>query len=60
MEGGKYMAQRFKPVCQFCGKVGGARAAGTSTGGTPNMTPTVSGKCPSSPTGKHAPRWEIA
>ena len=42
-------SKRFKPVCQYCGKVGG---------GTPNETPSILGKCPSSPTGKHAPRWE--
>ncbi len=53
-------SQRFKPVCQYCGKVGGGRAMGTPTGGTPNQTPSVLGKCPSSPTGKHAPRWELA
>lgn len=50
----------FKPVCQYCGKVGTMRYAGTPTGGTPNVTPNVQGKCPSSPTGKHAPRWETA
>ena len=54
------MAQYFKPVCQYCGKVGSSRNAGTSNGGTPNKTPTISGTCPASPTGKHAPRWEKA
>ena len=53
-------ALRYKPVCQFCGKVGTTRAAGTATGGTPNITPLVQGRCPASPTGKHAPRWERA
>ena len=54
------MAPRFKPVCQYCGKVGKNRAPGTPSGGTPNQTPVVQGKCPSSPTGQHAPRWERA
>jgi len=54
------MTPRFKPVCQYCGKVGGTRAAGTPSGGTPNTTPVVQGPCSSSPTGKHAPRWERA
>ena len=53
-------AVRYKPVCQYCGKVGSTRAPGTPSGGTPNMTPSVSGSCPSSPTKKHAPRWELA
>lgn len=53
------MATVFKPVCQWCGKVGSSRGTGsTMTGGTPNTTPTIPGKCPSSPNGKHAPRWE--
>lgn len=54
------MTPRFKPVCQYCGKVGGTRAAGTPSGGTPNTTPVVQGPCPSSSNGKHAPRWERA
>lgn len=51
-------APRYKPVCQYCGKIGMARNHGTPTGGKPNATPNVSGTCPSSPTGKHAPKWE--
>lgn len=47
----------YKARCQYCGKLG-STASGTSTGGTPNSTPHVPGKCPSSPTGNHAPKWE--
>lgn len=54
------MAPRFKPVCQYCGKIGTTRAPGTPSGGTPNQTPVVQGTCPASPTKKHAPRWELA
>lgn len=50
----------YKPVCQYCGKVGSARNHGTPSGGTPNSNPSVTGKCPASPTGQHAPRWELA
>lgn len=50
----------YKPRCQYCGKLGTSRCTGTPTGGTPNSTPNVQGKCPSSPTGKHAPKWERA
>ena len=49
----------FRARCQFCGKPGATRAKGTPNGGAPNMTPNISGKCQSSPNGKHAPRWEI-
>lgn len=52
--------QYYKPVCQYCGKVGGQRSTGTAQGGTPNAQPNIQGKCPSSPTGRHAPRWEMA
>ena len=50
----------YKPVCRFCGKVGSSRVHGTPTGGKPNATPNIFGNCPSSPTKKHAPSWEIA
>ena len=50
----------YKPECQYCGKVGGGRHSGTPTGGIPNMTPYISGRCPSSPNGNHAQRWVIA
>ena len=50
----------YRPRCQLCGKQGTSKQPGTLTGGLPNLTPTVPGKCPVSPTGKHAPRWEQA
>lgn len=61
-KGGSNMATKiyYKPECQYCGKVGGGRHSGTPTGGIPNMTPYISGRCPSSPNGNHAPRWVIA
>lgn len=52
------MAIYYRARCQYCGKLGGNIAPGTPTGGTPQLAPTVQGKCPSSPTGKHAPKWE--
>lgn len=58
------MANNYKPVCQWCGKVGNSYSYGTPTGGTPNMTPIVPGNCKCHPSGKpnmpHAPRWEKA
>ena len=49
----------FIAICQFCGKRGNTHAKGTPTGGTPRMNPQISGSCPSSPTGKHAPQWQV-
>ncbi len=55
------MTQYYKSVCQWCGRVGSHMPASPS-GGTPNCAPSVSGSCPSHPTGKpnmpHAPKWE--
>lgn len=57
------MADTYKAVCQYCGKIGN-RAFGSPTGGTPNITPSVVGKCPCHPSGNpnmpHAPKWEKA
>ncbi len=50
-------ARRYKPQCRLCGQIGSARNHGTPTGGVPNATPNVSGKCKASPTGRHAPMW---
>lgn len=50
------MAQtRWSSVCRFCGKKGGST---TSSSGRPTRNPpTIGGKCPSSPDGKHKPEW---
>ena len=53
------MAERYIASCQWCGKKGSIVAMGTPSGGTPKSTPTVSGSCPSSPNGKHAPQWVL-
>lgn len=56
MKGGVNMAQvKMKSVCQWCGRVG---RMGTYSTTNFNQTPSVPGKCPSSPNGQHAPRWE--
>lgn len=50
----------YVPVCQWCGQSGGAITRNVDT--PPSMTPRVSGKCKSHPSGKpnmeHGPRWE--
>ncbi|WP_432650594.1 hypothetical protein [Huintestinicola sp.] len=46
----------FVSRCQLCGKMGGKIS--TPSGKAPTSTPHVLGKCPASPTGNHAPRWE--
>lgn len=46
----------LKSVCQYCGRVG--HIVKTFNVSTFRQTPTVPGKCPSSPTGVHAPKWE--
>ena len=54
------MGIRYGNVCIWCGKSGGANYSGGSGGGTPSSTPPqIPGKCPSSPDGKHKPRWEM-
>jgi len=55
------MTQYYKAVCQWCGRIGSHMPASPS-GRTPNCASSVSGTCPSHPTGKpnmpHAPKWE--
>jgi len=49
----------YTNVCRFCGKSGGTKKLGSSSGGPPISTPfNIPGSCPSSPTGKHAPYWQ--
>ncbi len=42
--------------CQLCGKTGSKSS--TSKPVKPINTPYISGKCPSSSNGNHAPQWE--
>lgn len=52
------MATRyFVPTCMYCGKTGSRRPQ--SNGCRPSTAPpSMAGKCPSSPDGKHKPKWE--
>ena len=58
------MSEKYKPVCQYCGKQGNNTSYGTPTGGTPAANPQVYGTCPCHPSGNpnmpHSPRWEKA
>lgn len=48
---------RYITRCIYCGKRGTNNM--TTSGPAPRSTPNaMSGTCPSSPNGKHAPRWE--
>ncbi len=50
----------YVPVCVYCGKKDNGSGKGLSGGSAPGSSPRpMSGRCPSSPDGKHAPRWEI-
>ncbi len=50
---------KWEPICLFCGKkCGGGISRSDSAGAPATNPPTSSGKCPSSPDGKHKPRWE--
>ena len=50
---------RYITRCIYCGKQGSNNMM--KAGGPPKSTPSAMvGKCPSSPNGKHAPRWEEA
>ncbi len=54
------MGIRYGNVCMWCGKSGGSNYGPGPGGGAPSSTPpAISGKCPSSPDGKHKPRWEM-
>lgn len=46
---------KYAAVCLFCGKVGNRRTCSSRPAVAP---PSISGKCPSSPDGKHKPKWE--
>lgn len=49
----------WKSVCIFCGKSNPAGQRRLDYSGAPSMNPPMpSGKCVSSPDGKHHPRWE--
>ena len=50
---------KWDPICIFCGKkCGGGMTRSENSGAPTSNPPTPSGKCPSSPDGKHKPRWE--
>ena len=52
-------AIKYISRCIYCGVQG--NVAQTTASGPPRSTPnSIPGKCPSSPNGKHAPRWEEA
>jgi len=57
------MTDRYKSVCQWCGKAG-MYSYGALTGKFPDSAPFVPGKCPSHPSGKpnmpHKTKWEKA
>ena len=51
---------KWEAVCRYCGKKCETKSL-SDTQGRPNRAPmTPSGKCPSSPDGKHKPQWEKA
>ena len=51
---------KWQIVCSCCGKAGGPIKVASDTTGVPaGPAPNcMAGKCPSSPNGKHQPRWE--
>lgn len=51
---------KWDAVCIFCGRKCGGMSR-SETQGTPTTNPpNTSSKCPSSPDGRHKPRWERA
>lgn len=46
---------KYVTICWCCGKAGQRRTCSSRPASTP---PSIPGKCPSSPDGKHKPRWE--
>lgn len=53
--------ERWEPICIYCGKKCSGATSRPASAGKPTMNPPIpSGKCPSSPDGKHKPRWEQA
>ena len=51
------MNVQWVAVCRYCGKAGGKHTRSESQGRPTMNPPSMGGKCPSSPTGKHAPQW---
>ena len=50
---------KWESICLFCGKRHGGGMTRSESSGAPTTNPPMpSGKCPSSPDGKHKPRWE--
>ena len=49
--------QHYQAQCQWCGKTDGSKYVGLANGAPPNRAPNMPGKCQSSLTGKHAPKW---
>ena len=50
-------SKRYVTICLWCGRQGTRRQF--NNGPTINP-PAILGKCPSSPDGKHKPRWQDA
>ncbi len=48
----------YVPVCSCCGKQGLGGCCRTD-GAPKSNPPSMPGTCPSSPTKKHMPKWEI-
>lgn len=51
-------AVKYQSVCIYCGKGGSSTSVSESLGQPRSNPPSIGGKCPSSPDGKHKPRWE--
>lgn len=47
---------KWQSVCQWCGK--GGSSTTTNTDRPPTYAPTISGTCPSHPSGKSVPQWQ--
>ena len=48
---------KWQSVCSYCVK-GGSTMSISETQGRPHSNPSsIGGKCPSSPDGKHKPKW---
>ena len=51
---------KWQSVCSRCGKGGPSTIVNDTMGRPRTNPPNIGGKCPSSPDGKHKPKWEKA